>query len=222
MKLPFQCAFITLLAAAAAWVCGVGGWEKRGAVLRVGINPAPGYELNFLAEEKGFFREEGLEVRLVEFTCLADCRRAFERGQVDVLGSTAVQVPVGREPGRYSPKIMDASDGAGGPAGRVAGSGERTAEVAKFLRALSRAVAYTKQNQADACRIMARRTRPLLNDVSAAATRGVGVPIQAAPGARPVTFSEPADDRRRGEIRADAADRPAGIKLALWQTKALP
>ena len=199
MKLPSQFTFITLLAAAAAWVCGVGGWEKRGVVLRVGITPAPGYELNFLAEEKGFFREEGLEVRLVEFTCLADCRRAFARGQVDVLGSTAVE---------------------------VAGSGERTAEVAKFLRALSRAVAYTKQNQADACRIMARRTRPLLNDVSEAATRGVGVPIQAAPesapGARPVTFMEPADASRHGEIRADAADRPAAINLALWQTKALP
>lgn len=199
MKLPFQCAFITLLAAVAAWVCGVGGWEKKGAVLRVGINPAPGYELIFLAEEKGFFGEEGLEVRLVEFTCLADCRRAFDRGQVNVVGSTAVP---------------------------VAGSGARTAEVAKFLRALSRAAAYTKQNQADACRIMARRSLPLPNDVSEAATWGVGVPIQAAPesapGTRPVTFSEPADESRPGEIRADAADRPAGINLAFLQKRALP
>lgn len=213
MKIPSQFAFITLLAAA-AWVCGVGGGERREPVLRVGINPAPGYELIFLAEEKGFFREEGLEVRLVEFTCLADCRRAFERGQVDVVGTTAVQVPVGRESGRYSPKIVDVSDGAGGADGRMAASGGRAAEVARFLRALSRALVYTKQNQADACRIMARRSLPLPADHSEAAHRGVDTPAQP--------LSEPANESRPGEIRADAADLPAAINLAHWPTKALP
>ena len=221
MKLPTQFTFITLLAAVAAWVCAVGG-ERRERVLRVGVNPAPGYELIFLAEEKGFFREEGVEVRLVEFTCLADCRRAFERGQVDLIGGTVVRVPVGRESGRYSPRIVDVSDGAGGADGRMAASGGRAAEVARFLRALSRALVYTKQNQADACRSMARHSLPLPDDVGEAATRGVGVPIRSAPGEQPVTFSEPANENRPGETRVDAADRPAAINLARWQMKALP
>lgn len=205
MKLPSQFAFITLLAAVVSWVCGLGGGEKREPVLRVGIHPAPGYELLFLAEEKGFFRDEGLEVRLVEFTCLADCRRAFERGQVDFVGSAAVQVPVGREPGRYAPKIVDVSDGANAPDGRVTTGHERTEEVAKFLRALSRAITYTKQNQADACRSMARRSRPLPDDVSAAATQGVDAP------APPVPASEFAP-----------GGRAAGSHLALWQKGARP
>ncbi len=221
MKLPTQFTFITLLAAVAAWVCAVGG-ERRERVLRVGVNPAPGYELIFLAEEKGFFREEGVEVRLVEFTCLADCRRAFERGQVDLIGGTVVRVPAGREPRRYSPKIADVSDEAGGSAGRLAAGGKRAEEVAKFLRALHRAVAYTEENQVEACRIMARHSLPLPDDVGEAATQGVGVPVRSSPGERSVTFSEPADEGRPGEIRAGAADRPAAINLARWQMKALP
>lgn len=212
MKLPTQFAFITLLAALAAWVCGVRG-DRREPVLRVGINPAPGYELIFLAEEKGFFRDEGLAVRLVEFTCLADCRRAFERGQVDVIGSSVVTVPVERE--AYSPKIADVSDAAGGSDGRAV-------EVAKFLRALSRAAAYTKENRADACRIMARHSLPQADDVAEAAARGVGVPIQSVTGDWPVSLGEPEDDSRPGEFRADAADRPASINLALWQTRTQP
>jgi ABC-type nitrate/sulfonate/bicarbonate transport system substrate-binding protein len=222
MKLPTQFAFITLLAAAAAWVCLGGGGQRREPVLRVGINPAPGYELIFLAEEKGFFRDEGLAVRLVEFTCLADCRRAFERGQVDVIGSSAVTVPVGREGGRYSPKIADVSDAVCGSDGRAGAGDGRAVEVAKFLRALSRAAAYAEENQTDACHIMARHSLPQPDDAAEAAARGAGVPIQSARGDWPVTFREPANDSRPGEVRADAADRPASINLALWQTRTQP
>jgi ABC-type nitrate/sulfonate/bicarbonate transport system substrate-binding protein len=222
MKLPTQFAFITLLAAAAAWVCLGGGGQRREPVLRVGINPAPGYELIFLAEEKGFFRDEGLAVRLVEFMCLADCRRAFERGQVDVIGSSAVTVPVGREGGRYSPKIADVSDAVCGSDGRAGAGDGRAVEVAKFLRALSRAAAYAEENQTDACHIMARHSLPQPDDAAEAAARGAGVPIQSARGDWPVTFREPANDSWPGEVRADAADRPASINLALWQTRTQP
>ena len=56
--------------------------------LRVGINPWPGYGPLFLAADKGFFAEEGIDVELVELTSLADVRRAFERGQIDGMTSS--------------------------------------------------------------------------------------------------------------------------------------
>lgn len=66
------------------------------ASLRIGINDWPGYEFLYLAQAKGYFEAEGLNVRLVEFNSLADAARAFERGQVDGLGCTLVEMLVAR------------------------------------------------------------------------------------------------------------------------------
>ncbi len=52
---------------------------KSGPTLRVGLNPWPGYEVLFIAEHVDYFRDEGVAVRLIEFTSLSDCRRAYER-----------------------------------------------------------------------------------------------------------------------------------------------
>ncbi len=60
--------------------------------VRIAINPWPGYALFYLAEEKGFFEEEGLSVRLVELASLADARRVFEHGQTDLICCTLVEV----------------------------------------------------------------------------------------------------------------------------------
>lgn len=61
------------------------GWEsKKLPVLRIGISPWPGYEFIFLAQEKGFFAEEGLNIELKQFSSPEkDIRRAFERGQLE-------------------------------------------------------------------------------------------------------------------------------------------
>lgn len=65
--------------------------------IRVAANPWPGYEFLFLADKLGFFREAGLTVHFVETMSLADTRRAFERGQVDVFAGTAVELLMSRE-----------------------------------------------------------------------------------------------------------------------------
>lgn len=44
--------------------------------IRIGINTWPGYELLHLASRLGYFEDEGVSVRILEFTSLADCRRA--------------------------------------------------------------------------------------------------------------------------------------------------
>ena len=85
------------------------------AELRIGINAWPGYEFLYLAQEKGFYRDEGLAVRLVEFNSLSDARRAYERGQIDGLGATVIEVLQAREHSDRSPQIVqivDYSDGA--------------------------------------------------------------------------------------------------------------
>lgn len=83
--------------------------------LRVGVNPYPGYAPLFIAAEKNFFEEEGVVVELVEFMSLADVRHAFERGKIDGLTSTLVEVLEVNHasPGRLSIALVtDFSDGA--------------------------------------------------------------------------------------------------------------
>ncbi len=60
--------------------------------LRIAISPWPGYELLYLAQERGFFAERGADVRIVEMASLGDARRAFERGQVDGMAVTLVEL----------------------------------------------------------------------------------------------------------------------------------
>lgn len=59
--------------------------------IRIGINAWPGYEFLYLAQEKGFFEAEGVDVRIVELNSLADGRRAYERGQLDGLACTLIE-----------------------------------------------------------------------------------------------------------------------------------
>jgi NitT/TauT family transport system substrate-binding protein len=83
--------------------------------LRIAINAWPGYELIYLAQEKGFFRENGVNVRLVEFGSLSDARRAYETGKVDGLATTVVEVLMARDATPRDLQIVrvfDASNGA--------------------------------------------------------------------------------------------------------------
>ena len=60
--------------------------------LRIATNPWPGYEYLHLAEKLGYFNEENVNVKLIEFSSLADSSRSFERGQVDAWGATIVEL----------------------------------------------------------------------------------------------------------------------------------
>lgn len=83
--------------------------------IRISINAWPGYEFLYLAQEKGFFAEEGVEVRLVEFGSLSDVRRAYERGQIDGMASTLIEVIQARDISPRTPQVflvVDYSNGA--------------------------------------------------------------------------------------------------------------
>jgi NitT/TauT family transport system substrate-binding protein len=83
--------------------------------LRVGFNTWPGYEFIYLAQQKGLYQAQGLEVKLVELNSLGDVRRAMERAQIDVMASTLVEVIVASQYLKEALKIVavtDASNGA--------------------------------------------------------------------------------------------------------------
>lgn len=101
--------------AALLGLLALGCVREQAPPLRIGINAWPGYEFLYLAQEKGFYADEGVEVRIVEFNSLADARRAYERGQVDGLGTTVVEVLQARDQSSRTPQILqviDASEGA--------------------------------------------------------------------------------------------------------------
>ncbi len=76
--------------------------------LAVGISAYPPYELAILARESGYFRDAGLNVRLVEFEDLSDAQRAFEQGKLDGLATTLVEVLVSRHAGARDLRVMRA------------------------------------------------------------------------------------------------------------------
>lgn len=82
--------------------------------LRVGFNTWPGYEFIYLAKVKGYFEEEGVDVKLVELNSLSDVRRAFERGQIDIMASTMVEVLIAAENSNRPLKIIAIADSSNG------------------------------------------------------------------------------------------------------------
>src|SRR6184192_4236051 len=80
----------------------------RPAPLRIGMSPWPGNEFLFLAEARGFFAAEGVEVRLIESTSLGDLLRAFDRGEIDGMTGTLADVLESRDRTRRAPRAMNA------------------------------------------------------------------------------------------------------------------
>lgn len=60
--------------------------------LRIALAKWPPYDLLHLAGDLGYFEAEGVRVELVEFSTQGDCRRAFERGQVDVMSASSLEL----------------------------------------------------------------------------------------------------------------------------------
>ena len=78
--------------------------------LRIGLNAWPTFEFLYLAEQLGFYRDEGVKVKVVTFSSLADSQRAFERNQLDLMGSTLVEPLLVRETSAVAPVVIYALD----------------------------------------------------------------------------------------------------------------
>ena len=60
--------------------------------IRLGITHKPGFDYLFIAKKNGFFKQADLDIELVELSSLAEVRRAFERGKIDAMTATLVEV----------------------------------------------------------------------------------------------------------------------------------
>jgi len=60
--------------------------------VRIAISQFPPYEFFYLAQEMGYFRDAGVDVRIVEFQGLADAAHAVRDGRVDAIATTAADL----------------------------------------------------------------------------------------------------------------------------------
>lgn len=82
--------------------------------IKIGINPWPGYEFLYLAQEKGFYDEVGVDVKIIEYRSLSDVRRGYERGNLDAMASTLIEVLQVKNNSTRDPNVFliaDYSDG---------------------------------------------------------------------------------------------------------------
>jgi len=80
------------------------------AALRIGINAWPGYEYLTLADQLGYYKDEGLKVKLIPFQTLADGRRAFEKGHIDIMAGTLMELYSAREVAGINPVVFLVAD----------------------------------------------------------------------------------------------------------------
>jgi NitT/TauT family transport system substrate-binding protein len=62
--------------------------------LRIGVNAWPPFELLYLAREKGFFRDEGVEVDLVDFSSYTGILRSYHQGNIDGFLATLNEIQI--------------------------------------------------------------------------------------------------------------------------------
>ena len=102
-----------LLAAVA--LLGLANCSSYEPPLRIALIRWPPFEFLHLAQEKGFFAEEGVEVRLIEFVAVNDTQRAFEHDKIDGGTFSLFQVLQNRDQltrKMQVPLVIDFSDGA--------------------------------------------------------------------------------------------------------------
>ena len=100
---------------AAAALLGLASCSSYEPPLRIALIRWPPFEFLHLAQEKGFFAEEGVEVRLIEFVAVNDTQRAFEHDKIDGGTFSLFQVLQNRDQLNRKmqvPLVIDFSDGA--------------------------------------------------------------------------------------------------------------
>ncbi|MCX8164453.1 MAG: ABC transporter substrate-binding protein [Aquificaceae bacterium] len=66
----------------------IGGSSGKDKTIKLGVSDWPGWVAWYIAQGKGFFKEEGLDVKLVWFNTYSDSLAAFATGQIDANSQT--------------------------------------------------------------------------------------------------------------------------------------
>ena len=98
MKKRIATQLLTALSAIVLIVPAAQAAETNLTALKVGHLPVTGHAMFFVAQEEGYFKDEGLEVELVEFANSADGLAALRAGKLDLgaLGTTAPLVHIAK------------------------------------------------------------------------------------------------------------------------------
>jgi NitT/TauT family transport system substrate-binding protein len=88
--LPIVCALSGVLIFGLHAGCGAPPKEP----LRIGVNAWPPFELLYLAQEKGFFGEEGVRLDLVDFSSYTGILRSYHQGNIDGFFATLNEVMI--------------------------------------------------------------------------------------------------------------------------------
>ncbi|MFT7373016.1 MAG: NitT/TauT family transport system substrate-binding protein [Oleiphilaceae bacterium] len=84
--------FFTLLGVIYITLCVSACGKKENPPVEISISPWPGYEFLYLAEQKGFFKDAGLNAKLIQLGSLSDAQRSYVNGYTDGLASTIIEV----------------------------------------------------------------------------------------------------------------------------------
>ena len=103
MRARLAITLVLVLAISALIGVELAGAGAPAPAIRIGIASRPVHELVQLASEKGLFAREGARVEIVEFPESSDARRAYERGQIDGLAGTLVDLALLRRAGARAP-----------------------------------------------------------------------------------------------------------------------
>ena len=101
---------LTLCCSCLTFVLLLGCAPEPKKPIRIGINAWPGYGFLTVAEQLGYFKEAGVEVKLIPFQTLADGRRAFEKNQIDIMGGTLMELYAAREAQGVEPVAIMMAD----------------------------------------------------------------------------------------------------------------
>src|ERR1035438_9435927 len=63
------------------------GGHPAGRTYRIGLGPWVGFGPLYLAQEKGFFREQGIDAELIVLTGLAERSSALQSNRIDALAA---------------------------------------------------------------------------------------------------------------------------------------
>ena len=112
-KTMYGIILVVALAIGATWYCTS---KQNPSTFRVAFNTWVGYGPFYVAKEKGFFKEEGLDVDLQRIEGTGDRRAALIAGRVEALGSTVDDLVVGASQGVPAKMVLgiDQSNGADG------------------------------------------------------------------------------------------------------------
>jgi NitT/TauT family transport system substrate-binding protein len=83
--------------------------------VRIGANRWVGFDLLAMAEDLGWFQEEGFDVEIIDLGTDSDTRAAFERGYLDGMATTLMELIQSRSETDRAPVVVlftDYSDGA--------------------------------------------------------------------------------------------------------------